>query len=155
MHDEAVRASGAQVDLGLAGVELARPEPALDLLRVGSASAAKTAFRCSGARRTRLTIWLSVGQEQYGAHVTSYGALMRVPAMLRLYVATVLARLPIGIDGIALVLFLRAEGASFVVAGAAAGGLALGAALGAPVAARLIDRAGVGVLLVLSWMRGA
>jgi MFS family permease len=70
--------------------------------------------------------------------------------MSRLYLATVFARLPIGIDGIALVLFLRAEGTSFGVAGAASGGLALGAALGAPVAARLIDRLGVGVLLPIA-----
>lgn len=70
--------------------------------------------------------------------------------MTRLYLAAILARLPIGINGIAVVLFLRAEGTSFGVAGAAAGGLALGSALGAPVAARLIDRAGVRVLLALA-----
>src|SRR5437763_16858662 len=70
--------------------------------------------------------------------------------MAALYVATVFARLPIGINGIALVLFLRAEGFSFGVAGAAAGGLALGSAVGAPVAARLIDGFGVRVLPLLA-----
>jgi MFS family permease len=75
--------------------------------------------------------------------------------MARLYLATVFARLPIGLDGIALVLFLRAEGTSFGVAGAASGGLALGAALGAPVAARLIDRLGVGVLLPIAMTHAA
>ena len=69
--------------------------------------------------------------------------------MAALYVSTVFARLPIGINGIALVLFLRAEGASFGVAGAAAGGLALGSGLGAPVAARLVDRFCVRVMLAL------
>ncbi|MFL5894272.1 MAG: MFS transporter [Thermoleophilaceae bacterium] len=82
--------------------------------------------------------------------MTAYGALMRTPRMARLYLAAIFARLPIGINGIALVLFLRAEGASFGVAGAAAGALALGAAVGAPVAARLIDRYGVRVMLVLA-----
>src|SRR5947207_4611032 len=75
--------------------------------------------------------------------------------MARLFAATIVARLPIGINGIALVLFLRAEGTSFGVAGAAAGGLALGSAVGAPVAARLIDQLGVRVLLALAGVHGA
>jgi MFS family permease len=70
--------------------------------------------------------------------------------MLRLYAATLVARLPIGINGIALVLFVRAQGMSFGVGGAAAGALALGSALGAPVAARLVDRFGPRVLLALA-----
>jgi MFS family permease len=82
--------------------------------------------------------------------VTQYGALMRTPRIARLYAAMVLARLSIGIDGIATVLFLRHEGKSFAVAGAAAGALALGAALGAPFAARLIDRLSARVLIWLA-----
>jgi MFS family permease len=62
----------------------------------------------------------------------------------------VIARMPIGINSLALVLFLRHEGKSFAVAGAAAGALALGNALGAPLAARLIDRFGARVLLGLA-----
>jgi MFS family permease len=75
---------------------------------------------------------------------------MRQPRIARLYAAMVLARLSIGIDGIATVLFLRHEGKSFAVAGAAAGALALGAALGAPFAARLIDRLSARVLVWLA-----
>ena len=82
--------------------------------------------------------------------MTQYGALMRQPRIARLYAAMVLARLSIGIDGIATVLFLRHEGKSFAVAGAAAGALALGAALGAPFAARLIDRLSARVLVWLA-----
>jgi MFS family permease len=59
--------------------------------------------------------------------------------MARLYAAMIVARMSIGIDGIASVLFLRHEGKSFAVAGATAGALALGSALGAPFNARLID----------------
>jgi MFS family permease len=70
--------------------------------------------------------------------------------MARLYTAMIVARLPIGIDGIATVLFLRHEGKSFGVAGAAAGALALGAALGAPFSARLIDRLSARVLIWLA-----
>jgi MFS family permease len=67
-----------------------------------------------------------------------------------MFAATMLARLPIGINGLATVLFLRAETGSFATAGAAAGALALGAGLGAPMAARLIDSLGKGVLLALA-----
>jgi MFS family permease len=70
--------------------------------------------------------------------------------MARLYSAMIVARMPIGIDGLALVLFLRHEGRSFGVAGATAGAMALGNALGAPVAARLIDRLGARVLAALA-----
>ena len=70
--------------------------------------------------------------------------------MARLYAAMIVARMPIGIDGIATVLFLRHEGKSFGVAGAAAGALALGSALGAPFAARLIDRLSARVLVWLA-----
>jgi hypothetical protein len=87
--------------------------------------------------------------------VTSYGALIRTPRIVRIYGATIVARMPIGINGIALVLFLRAEGKSFAIAGVTAGALALGSALGAPVAARLIDRLGARVLLVLAFVHAA
>jgi MFS family permease len=69
--------------------------------------------------------------------------------MARLYAAMIVARMSIGIDGIASVLFLRHEGKSFALAGATAGALALGSALGAPVGARLIDRLSPRVLV---WM---
>src|SRR5207248_595380 len=115
--------------------------------RVGSLNAEKTASSRRCGAGGRLTIWLSIARGHYGEAVTSYGALLRLPRMTALYASTVFARLPIGINGIALVLFLRAEGASFGVAGAAAGGLALGSGLGAPMTARLIDAFGVRVLL--------
>jgi MFS family permease len=87
--------------------------------------------------------------------VTQYGALIRIPRMARLYVAMVVARLSIGIDGIATVLFLRHEGNSFALAGAAAGALALGAALGAPFTARLIDRLTARILIFLAFGHAA
>jgi MFS family permease len=70
--------------------------------------------------------------------------------MARLYASMIVARVPIGIDGIATVLFLRHEGKSFALAGATAGALALGSALGAPFAARLIDRLSARVLVWLA-----
>jgi len=80
----------------------------------------------------------------------SYLLLLKVPHMAPLLAATLLARLPIGINGLAIILFLRAETGSFAVAGAAAGALALGSGFGAPVGARLIDRLGPAVLPVLA-----
>jgi MFS family permease len=79
-----------------------------------------------------------------------YGALFRIPRITGLFSAMVIARMPIGINSLALVLFFRHEGKSFGVAGAAAGALALGSALAAPLAARLIDRFGPRVLLGLA-----
>lgn len=82
--------------------------------------------------------------------MTSYGALLRTPRIARLYASMIVARMSIGIDGIATVLFLRHEGRSFAAAGAAAGALALGSALGAPFIARLIDRLSARVLVWLA-----
>jgi MFS family permease len=87
--------------------------------------------------------------------VTSYGALIRTPRIARLYAAMIVARMPIGIDGIAIVLFLRHEGKSFGLAGVTAGALALGSALGAPFTARLIDRLSPRVLVWLACAHAA
>src|SRR5829696_454432 len=58
--------------------------------------------------------------------------------------------MPIGINALATVLFLRDQNGSFATAGATAGALSLGVAFGAPVGARLIDRLGPRVMLALA-----
>jgi MFS family permease len=85
----------------------------------------------------------------------TYGRILRAPHMAALFGAALLARLPIGLNGLATVLFLKAETGSFAVAGAAAGALALGAAFGAPVGARLIDRFGRHLLVALALAHAA
>src|SRR3954447_9630563 len=85
----------------------------------------------------------------------AYARVLGVPRVRGLLVASVLSRLPIGINGLAIVLFLRDQTGSFAAAGAAAGGLALGAGIGAPVGARLIDRLGARVLLALAALHAA
>jgi MFS family permease len=85
----------------------------------------------------------------------AYGRVLRVPRMRALWASAVLTRMPIGINGLAVVLFVRAETGSFSQAGAAAGGLALGSALGAPFSARLVDRFGTRVLLGLAGSHAA
>ena len=70
--------------------------------------------------------------------------------MARLFGASLLARLPMGINGLAIVLLVQAETGSFGAAGAASGALALGTGLGAPLTARLIDTRGPRALLSLA-----
>ena len=64
-----------------------------------------------------------------------------------LMAASVLARLPQTINGLAIVLFIEAETGSSSAAGAAAGGLALGMGAVAPFVGRLADRRGPWILL--------
>ncbi len=79
-----------------------------------------------------------------------YLQILRTPHVARLFAASLLARLPLGINGLAIVLLVKAETGSFGAAGAAAGALALGSGLCAPLAARLIDALGPRMLLVLA-----
>ncbi len=60
----------------------------------------------------------------------SYLAVLRAGRLGWLELATLVGRLPIGINGLAVVLFLRAETGSFAIPGAVAGGLALGTGAG-------------------------
>jgi MFS family permease len=55
---------------------------------------------------------------------------------------SVLARLPLGINALAIVLLMRHEGYAFGAAGAAAGAMAIGVGASSPVISRAIDRRG-------------
>jgi MFS family permease len=79
-----------------------------------------------------------------------YLEILRTPNMARLFATAVLARLPIGINGLAVVLLLKAETGSFGAAGAAAGALALGSGVGAPLTGRLVDGFGTRMLVGLA-----
>jgi MFS family permease len=76
----------------------------------------------------------------------SYARILRVRHMPSLLATALVARLPIGINSLAIILLLREERGSFGIAGLAAGALALGNGLGTPLMARLVDRVGPGVL---------
>ena len=82
--------------------------------------------------------------------MAAYARLLRVPHVGLLLAATTVARLPIGINGLALILYVRHTSGSFAAAGLVAGALGLGTAIGAPLAARLVDRRGAGTLLPLA-----
>jgi MFS family permease len=75
--------------------------------------------------------------------VTGAGRFARVlgaPDVARLLGAAILARMPIGIDSLAIVLFVRAETGSFARAGLVAAAFGLGNGLTSPLQGRLIDR---------------
>jgi MFS family permease len=94
-----------------------------------------------------------------------YARILRTPGVGTIVLATLIGRLPIGISGLAILLYVRHVSGSFAAAGACAGALALGSASGAPLQGRLVDRRGVGTLLplasvhatglVLVWVLGA
>ncbi|MEO6495911.1 MAG: MFS transporter [Solirubrobacteraceae bacterium] len=69
-----------------------------------------------------------------------YGLVLRAPHVARLWAVTTIARLPIGINSLAMVLAVRAETGSFAAAGAAAGAHALTVGLSSPLQGRLVDR---------------
>src|SRR5918994_1286242 len=76
-----------------------------------------------------------------------YGALFRVPHVPRLVLSGVLARLPAGMIGLALLLLVREHGGSYAAAGAVSGVYFVATAAGAPVSGRLVDRRGQAPIL--------
>ena len=79
-----------------------------------------------------------------------YLELLRDRRIATLLSAALIARLPVGINGLAIILFLREETGSFATAGAVAGALMLGLGVGAPLTARFVDRHGARLLLLLA-----
>lgn len=71
-----------------------------------------------------------------------YGALFRVPHGRRLVLSGMLARLPMGMIGLALLLLVRESGGSYAAAGAVSGAYFIATAVGAPISGRLVDRRG-------------
>jgi predicted MFS family arabinose efflux permease len=82
--------------------------------------------------------------------VRVYAAILRTPGVAMIVLATLIGRLPIGISGLAILLYVEEVSDSFAAAGLCAGALALGSAAGAPFQGRLIDRRGVRMLLPLA-----
>ena len=79
---------------------------------------------------------------------TRYARILRTPHVLPLMFAALVARLPIGIDSLAIVLFLRERTGSYATAGLVAACFALGNGAGSPLAGRLVDRFGQAEVLV-------
>ena len=81
-----------------------------------------------------------------------YARILRTPGVAAIVAATVVGRLPIGISGLAILLYVQEASGSFAAAGACAGALAFGTALGAPLQGRLIDWRGERALLPLAFV---
>ncbi len=71
-----------------------------------------------------------------------YAAILRMPHVTPLLVASMLARLPYGLYALAAILYLAEARGSYAVAGLVDGAFAIGAAVGTPAQSRLIDRIG-------------
>jgi MFS family permease len=77
-----------------------------------------------------------------------YARILRTRHVAPLVTAALVARLPIGMDSLAIVLFVRQRTGSYAVAGVVAAAFAAGAGAGAPLAGRLVDRFGQRRVLV-------
>jgi len=82
------------------------------------------------------------------AGIQGYGELLSTGEVRRLVAWGVLARVPMGMIALALVLLIRALGGTYGEAGVATAGEAVAVALAAPVGGRLIDRYGARPVLV-------
>lgn len=81
-----------------------------------------------------------------------YRELFLVPDFGRALVASIVGRFPIGIAGLAILLFVQSRSGSFAVAGSASALYVLGLALIAPFLGRLIDRIGPRPVLLVCGM---
>jgi predicted MFS family arabinose efflux permease len=84
-----------------------------------------------------------------------YAQILRTPGVAVIVLATLIGRMPIGISGLAILLYVEEVSGSYAAAGLCAGALALGSAAGAPFQGRLIDRRGVGWLMPLAVVHSA
>jgi MFS family permease len=78
----------------------------------------------------------------------AYRRIFASPHVLQLTIASVVARVPVGMTGVALVIYVHDRTGSFGAAGAVAGASTIGLALTAPVLGRLVDRRGPRPVLV-------
>jgi MFS family permease len=72
-----------------------------------------------------------------------YARVLRAPHARALLIAEVPARLPVGINSLAIVLFLREHTGSYAAAGAVAAGFGLALGISSPFLGRMIDRRGL------------
>lgn len=80
--------------------------------------------------------------------LATYAGVLRQRTVLAPFLAAVLARLPIAMTPLGIVLLVQAERGSYGIAGVVTGAFALGTAAGAPVWGRMMDRHGQTRVLV-------
>jgi MFS family permease len=77
-----------------------------------------------------------------------YARVLRAPHARGLLLAEIPARLPIGINGLAIVLFMREHAGSYAAAGATAAAFGAAVGLTSPLIGRLIDRRGLRQIVI-------
>lgn len=77
-----------------------------------------------------------------------YRVLLSGPGIPRLFVASIVGRLPIGMSGLAILLLVQSESGSFAAGGMATGCYVAGLACVAPLLGRIIDRNGPRITLL-------
>jgi MFS family permease len=77
-----------------------------------------------------------------------YARVLRAPHARALLIAELPARLPVGINGLAIVLFLREHTGSYASAGAVAAAFGLAVGVSSPLIGRLIDRRGLARVVI-------
>jgi hypothetical protein len=82
-----------------------------------------------------------------------YRGLLRTSVAARLILASVVARFPLGMTALALILLVQREFGGFGTAGLLTGCFGIANGLGAPVRGRCVDRFGPVVLLLLTGIR--
>ena len=76
----------------------------------------------------------------------SYLSILSRPGVLPVVLAMMVSRLPIGINGLAVLLYISDETGSFATAGLVSGAIALGMSVGGPLQSRFVDDSGTRVL---------
>src|SRR5512147_1906409 len=79
-----------------------------------------------------------------------YGTFLRQPGVGGLLVTAFVARMPVGMVSLALLMHLRELTGSFAFAGATVGGYLVAMAAAAPAIGRLVDRKGLAAPLVVT-----
>jgi MFS family permease len=80
--------------------------------------------------------------------LAGYRRVLSAPRVLPIVSTSLLARLPGGMAGVALILFVHATSGSFGAAGIVAGGLTVGFGITGPLLGRLVDRRGSRLVMV-------
>src|ERR1700712_5561462 len=86
--------------------------------------------------------------EQQSRGIAAYGNVFTAPRVRPLLLATLLARLPISMGAVGLILFVHGETGSFGSAGIVTGAFTVGVGVTGPLLARLIDRRGTRPVIV-------
>jgi MFS family permease len=99
-------------------------------------------LRRPGRRRAPHTVPTNAAER------ASIARLLAMPRVRALAIASALARLPFGMGGVALVIFVHSRTGSFGASGAVTGAYTLSFAIAGPILGRLVDRRGTRLILL-------